>query len=104
MGAGASRIVAMLALITCLLCPVMETFDNWDHTDQTGNDTEYALVILALCVGVAYSIVRFTINSETLAFGARSVVCPARKLFSVLVGFTRPILAATGPPVSTLRI
>lgn len=26
-------------------------FDRWDHTLQTGNDAEWNLVILALCVG-----------------------------------------------------
>jgi len=25
-------------------------FDHWDDTIQTGNDTEYGLVVLALCV------------------------------------------------------
>jgi len=104
MGASASRIVAVLALITWFVCPVLETFDNWDHTDQTGNDTEYAFVILALCVGVAYSIVRFTVNSEALASGARSVVGPVRKLFSLLVALSLPVLTATGPPLLPLRI
>src|SRR6266436_4124356 len=43
-------------LVVCLICPLVELFDHWDHTLQTGNDTEYTLVILALCVGVAYSL------------------------------------------------
>ncbi len=46
-------------LVVCLVCPLVELFDHWDHTIQTGNDTEYTLVILALCVGVAYSFARF---------------------------------------------
>jgi len=103
MGPSASRIVAVLALITCVVCPVMERFDNWDHTDQTGNDSEYAFVILALCVGAAYSIVRFTVNSEAIA-DAMSLVGPARKRSSVLAAFTLPVLAATGPPFLPLRI
>ena len=28
----ASRIATTLALLTCLVCPLVETFDNWDHT------------------------------------------------------------------------
>src|SRR5258708_12459071 len=68
MRSRASRIAAMLALLTCLVCPLVETFDNWDHTIQTGNDTEYALVLLALCVGVSYSFARFFFNSALLRF------------------------------------
>jgi hypothetical protein len=49
-----SQITASIVLLTCLICPLVEMFDNWDHTIQTGNDTEYALVVLALCVGVAF--------------------------------------------------
>jgi hypothetical protein len=33
-------------------------FDQWDHTLQTGHDTEYALVLLALCVGAGYTLAR----------------------------------------------
>ena len=43
-----------LVLLTCLVCPVFEMFDYWDHTLQTGGDTEYGLVVLALCVGVVF--------------------------------------------------
>jgi hypothetical protein len=38
----------------CLAAPVLEMFDRWDQTLQTGNDTEANLVIVALCVGVAF--------------------------------------------------
>ncbi len=44
--------VAVIALVICFVCPVVEMFDHWDHTLQTGNDTEYTLVLLALCVGM----------------------------------------------------
>ena len=64
----ASRIIATVILVTCLVCPLVELFDNWDHTVQTGNDTEYALVVLALCVGVAYSFARFIFKSALLGF------------------------------------
>jgi hypothetical protein len=49
-----SHIVAALVLVICLTCPVLEMFDQWDHTAQTGNDTEYAFVIIGLCVGTLY--------------------------------------------------
>jgi len=49
------RVTAIIALMICIVCPVLEMFDHWDHTLQTGNDTEYTLVVLALCVGFAFS-------------------------------------------------
>jgi hypothetical protein len=53
-----SRIIAITILVTCIECPLVDMFDNWDHAVQTGNETEYAWVALALCVGVAYSFAR----------------------------------------------
>jgi hypothetical protein len=55
------RVWRLLRLI-CVVCPVLETFDSWDHTIQTGNDSEYALVVLALCVGAAYSFARASLQ------------------------------------------
>jgi len=46
-------LVATIVLIS-LACPVLEAFDSWDHTIQTGQDTEAAVVVLALCVGVGF--------------------------------------------------
>lgn len=54
-----SRVVATLSLLACVICPVLEMFDRWDHTVQTGQDTEYTLVLLALCFGIAYALARF---------------------------------------------
>jgi hypothetical protein len=96
---------ATLVLLTCLICPLVETFDNWDHTIQTGNDTEYALVILALCVGVAYSFARFIFKSGLLSFVAKSVFASSvqRSLLSAPCSFTLLLFDATSPPLP-LRI
>jgi hypothetical protein len=50
----------------------LKTLDNWDHTVQTGNDTEYPLVVLASCAGVAYSL-ETTDSSGEQAQEAQSV-------------------------------
>jgi hypothetical protein len=106
MRSRASRITVTLVLLTCLVCPLVETFDNWDHTIQTGNDTEYALVVLALCVGVAYSFARFIFKSALLGFVANSIFAPlARKsLHSVSCSFTLLLSDAISPPLLPLRI
>ena len=62
MRSRASQIIVALILLTCLVCPFVEMFDYWDHTAQTGNDTEYALVVLALCVGAVYTLARLIVT------------------------------------------
>ncbi len=57
-----TRIVIGVALLICVVCPLVEMFDHWDNTLQTGNDTEYALVILSLCVGTAFSFARLLLT------------------------------------------
>jgi len=107
MRSRASRIAATLALLICLVCPLVETFDNWDHTIQTGNDTEYPLVVLALCVGVAYSFARFIFKSSALlGFVAKSVFasCAQKSFFSAPCSFTLLLCDATSPPPLPLRI
>jgi hypothetical protein len=106
MRSGATRITVTLLLLICLVCPLLETFDHWDHTIQTGNDTEYTLVVLALCVGVAYSFTRFVFKSALLGFVAKSVFASfAQKSFlSTSCGFTLRLSDATSPPPVPLRI
>jgi hypothetical protein len=106
MRARASRIIATVILVTCLVCPLVELFDNWDHTVQTGNDTEYALVVLALCVGVAYSFARFIFKSALLGFVAKSLFasCAQKSFFSAPSSFTSLLFDVTSSPPLPLRI
>lgn len=106
MGSRASRIMAAVILVTCLVCPLIELFDNWDHTIQTGNDTEYGLVVLALCVGVAYSFARFVFKSALLAFVANSFLTSrAQKPLSIgASSFALPLFDVTSPPLLSMRI
>jgi hypothetical protein len=106
MQARASRIIAMLALLTCLICPVVETFDTWDHTIQTGNDTEYSLVILALCVGVTYSFAHFIFKSPLVGLVGTAVFasCAQRSFLSAPNRVTSLLSDATSPPPLLLRV
>jgi hypothetical protein len=54
--------VATLALLICFVCPMLEVFDRWDHTLQTGQDTEYTFVVLALCVGALYALAKLIVS------------------------------------------
>lgn len=86
-------------LLTCFVCPLVDMFDNWDHAMQTGNDTEYAFVVLALCVGVAYSFARF-IFTFRLFISAGDLVSKMLALRGSF--FVSPI--PLSPPTLALRI
>jgi hypothetical protein len=80
-------------------------FDKWDHTLQTGNDTEYTFVIIALCVGVACSLKWFipripSPDSRTEAISYP----PSNPLFSGLTGWASIVPIPASPPLAALRI
>jgi hypothetical protein len=97
--------VAAIALVICFVCPVLEMFDQWDHTLQTGNDTEYTLVLLALCVGMVCALARwiviFSPNSSSAI--ATSDAC---NLNGSLLFMIRPLAlgSASGSPPLNIRI
>ena len=95
----------VLILVVCLVCPLVEMFDRWDHTVQTGNDTEYTLVLLALCVGVVYALARLIVAlSPGLSFisvGSNSPGIQGSLLFLI---HPVPLVSASGSPPLSLRI
>jgi hypothetical protein len=101
-----SRIIAAVILVTCFVCPLVDMFDTWDHAMQTGNETEYALVVLALCVGVAYSFARFILTFPLFRSAGNLVsnLCACKLLPFALRGsfFVSPI--PLSPPALALRI
>ena len=101
----AVRVIVTLTLLICLICPLVELFDHWDHTVQTGNDTEYALVVLALCVGVAYSLGQFILKPILLILVRQIII---RSDARTVLGFARSHASsgfdATSPPPLPLRI
>jgi len=105
MGTRMSRAAVMIVLLTCVVCPVLETFDRWDHTVQTGHDTEYTLVLLALCVGVVYTLARLIV---TLSPGLSSISVGPNSpgIQGSLVSLIHPIAldSAPGSPPLSLRI
>jgi hypothetical protein len=105
MRSQASFRTAAVALAICFVCQVAEIFDQWDHTLQTGDDTEYTFVILALCVGIGYSLKWFIPRialpeSQTEAIMYRR----CRLFFSVLDSWTSAVPIPASPPLAALRI
>jgi hypothetical protein len=57
-----SLLIGATSLAICVVCPLVDLFDQWDHALQTGHDSEYPLVILALCVGAAFVLGRLLLT------------------------------------------
>jgi len=101
-----ARAIVAIALLICFVCPVMELFDYWDHTIQTGNDTEYTLVVLALCIGIVFAVVRLAItilsNLAVFSAGSRPPSVQNARL-SVIASAAFAAASSASPPLN-LRI
>jgi hypothetical protein len=101
----ASFITATLVLAICFVCHVAEIFDQWDHTLQTGEDTEYTFVLLALCVGVAYSLKWFTARNTSPDSTLAAISYPRfHPLLSARTNWFAVVPIPASPPAAALRI
>lgn len=77
----------------------------WHSTFDDGNDTEFALVIAALCLGLGYIAARLLFKSAFFASIFSRVLghYPEHSL-ALVRGFHPLCYAATGPPLLPLRI
>lgn len=92
---------ATVILVLCLWGHVSELFDHWDHTAQTGNDTEYSTVIAVLAAGTVILFARALAEMRGRARATCRFAPAASSCASVLVTVTHFI--ADSPP-SPLRI
>ena len=63
-------IAAILAL--SMGAPIVELFDSWDQTLQTGSDTEANVAVVALCIGVAFAIGTVVVVNRIRALASAS--------------------------------
>lgn len=100
-----ARLTAMFLLLICLLCPLIESLDVWHATLDGGNDTELALVVAALCVGVGYIAARLIFKSEfvTTVF-SRVLARRPEQFFAFIFGLDPLRFTPTSPPLLPLRI
>jgi hypothetical protein len=96
----------VLVLLTVLVCPLVEMFDHWDHTVQTGSDTEYTFVVLGLCIGVTYAFARLVLNFPLLksSSGLFPDLWGNEHRSSLVSGPYSVILIPISPPALALRI
>ena len=106
MGTRTSRAIITLVLLTCVVCPALEMFDQWDHTLQTGNDTEYTFVILGLCVGASFAFARAALRMVAILRSKR--VAASDGLLHIFsrssLDFMVKASLSASPPLTALRI
>lgn len=100
-------IMVLAVLATCLVCPLMQLFDRWDHEIQTGQDTESAFVVLALSIGATFVLARAFVHiSRALPVARRiSARCSLfRTSQEVLSAVSTTAFLTASPPAAILRI
>ena len=98
-------ITGAIALAICIVCPFVDMFDQWDRAFQTGHDTEYPLVVLALCIGAAMVLGRLilTFSLNLSVSSIRFAIISSLNSFTYLIRPAEMVPAFGSPPVS-LRI
>jgi hypothetical protein len=107
MPSRAPKIIAACVLIICIVCPILELFDSWDNTVQSGNDSEYAVVLVALCVAIAYWFARQVSKLWIKHYVFAGERLRPRIRFRSLIGLAWVMSLTTGglsPPATPLRI
>ncbi len=96
---------ALIILAGMLGGHITELFDHWDHTMQTGRETDYTVVVLAASVGVVFAVGKRLLSPVIRWFiGANPVLIAAAPLAGFRIS---PDSLDTGPPplsLSPLRI
>jgi hypothetical protein len=88
--------------LICFVCPALEMFDRWDNTLQTGQDTEYTFVLLALCVGALYTLAKLIVTLCPELAAARFIsdfCCYEVSLFPI-IWFAAFAPLSESPPLS----
>ena len=99
------RRLAIAAILAISLgAPIAELFDTWDQTLQTGSDTEANVVVVALCIGVAFAIGTIVVVNRirSLASASARRVVLSRAAPRAIASHLAP--APTVSPPAILRV
>ena len=99
------RRLAIAAILAISIgAPIVELFDSWDQTLQTGSDTEANVAVVALCIGVAFAIGTIVVINRIRALASASAgrVVHPRTAPRQIASFLTP--APTVSPPAILRV
>jgi hypothetical protein len=77
-----------------------ELFDHWDHTLQTGRESDYSVVVIAACLGVAFAIGKMLVSASRRLFSGAKLLQISLPAFPGFRVSPEPI--DTGPPLLSL--
>ena len=98
------RLAVAAILAVCIGAPIVEMFDQWDHTLQDGNDTEANVVIATLCIGVAVAIGTAVVIARIRALASNSrLFAKAPHVVSSAATWLASPIPASSPP-TPLRV
>jgi len=98
------RLIIAAILAISLGAPIVELFDSWDQTLQTGSDTEANVAVVALCIGVAFAIGTIVVVNRIRALASASARRVALPLASPRPIASLLIPAPTVSPPAILRV
>jgi hypothetical protein len=100
----ARRLIITAIIAICLGGPIVELFDQWDHTLQDSNDAEADVVVAALCVGLAFAVGTIVVSNRIRGLSSMFAgrVIASRFVVHEIVSAVAP-LPATSPP-TVLRV
>jgi hypothetical protein len=97
------RLAIAAILVISIGAPIVELFDSWDQTLQTGSDTEANVAVVALCIGVAFAIGTIVVNRiRALASASAGRVVLSRAAPRQIASVLTP--APTVSPPAILRV
>ena len=72
LGSMSRRLLIAAIIAISLGGPIAELFDRWDQALENGTDTEANVVVVALCVGVAFAIGTAVVADQIRALSSTS--------------------------------
>jgi hypothetical protein len=96
------RFATGVILALCIGAPILEMFDQWDRTLEDGNDTEINLVVVALCVGVAFTVAGALVALVRASANRPGRFAPTPSILLTLATFPIPI--PNSRPPTPLRL
>ena len=104
-----SRSVARRLFIAAIIAislgaPIVELFDSWDQSLESGTDTEANVAVVALCIGAAFAIGTIVIAGRIRALSSTSAgrVIATRVADRDVASILLPV--PTFSPPATLRV
>ena|SRR5215472_4268995 len=91
--------VVLLVVVLLLGAQVSELFDTWDNTLETGNDIEFSVTVIALCIGACVLFAKLLPRSfHSLMVGLYASLIQERMDSSGSTREARCILLSPSPP------